>query len=60
MCPNKEKRDIDAAVRNRSLASCWLGAAIYHFSSPVYEAEASIALKHKDDAIIAFGASCIR
>ena len=31
------------------------GAVIYHFSSPVYEAEASIALKHKDDAIIDLG-----
>ena len=32
-----------------------VGAVIYHFSSPVYEAEASIALKHKDDAIIDLG-----
>ena len=32
-----------------------VGAAIYHFSSPVYEAEASISLKHKDDAIIDLG-----
>ena len=31
------------------------GAVIYHFSSPVYEAEASIALKYKDDAIIDLG-----
>ena len=30
-------------------------AVIYHFSSPVYEAEASIGLKHKDDAIIDLG-----
>ena len=32
-----------------------VGAAIYHFSSSVYEAEASIALKHKDDDIIDLG-----
>ena len=32
-----------------------VGAVIYHFSSPVYEAKASIALKHKDDAIIDLG-----
>ena len=32
-----------------------VGAVIYHFSSPVYEAEASIALKHRDDAIIGLG-----
>ena len=32
-----------------------VGAAVYHFSSPVYEAEASIALKHKDDDIIDLG-----
>ena len=32
-----------------------VGAVIYHFSSPVYEAEASIVLKHNDDAIIDLG-----
>ena len=32
-----------------------VGAAIYYFSSPVYEAEASIALRHKDDDIIDLG-----
>ena len=32
-----------------------VGAVIYYFSSPATEAKASIALKHKDAAVVEFG-----
>ena len=52
--PNKNKANL-MPVFLSALGVLLVGAVIYYLSSPANEAEANIALKHKDAAVVDLG-----